>query len=66
MIRRVKPQRVLCESPRRSWQNVYASHPDHLASGEATLCAVYPDARNPFERLGIHFEVERRGAKAST
>ncbi len=24
------------------------SHPDHVATGEATLCAVYPDARNPF------------------
>jgi LmbE family N-acetylglucosaminyl deacetylase len=27
---------------------IYASHPDHLAAGEAALCAVYPDARNPF------------------
>ena len=26
----------------------YASHPDHLAAGEAAACAVYPDARNPF------------------
>jgi LmbE family N-acetylglucosaminyl deacetylase len=25
-----------------------ASHPDHLAVGEAALCAMYPDARNPF------------------
>ena len=25
-----------------------ASHPDHLAAGEATMCAIYPDARNPF------------------
>jgi len=48
VIRTVRPQRVLCESPERSWQSVYASHPDHLAAGEATLCAVYPDARNPF------------------
>ena len=23
-------------------------HPDHLAAGEAAICAVYPDARNPF------------------
>jgi len=22
--------------------------PDHLAAGEAALCAVYPDSRNPF------------------
>jgi LmbE family N-acetylglucosaminyl deacetylase len=30
------------------WERLFASHPDHLATGEATLCAVYPDARNPF------------------
>jgi LmbE family N-acetylglucosaminyl deacetylase len=47
-IRRVRPQRVLTQSPERNWQRVYPSHPDHLAVGEATLCAVYPDARNPF------------------
>jgi LmbE family N-acetylglucosaminyl deacetylase len=47
-IRRVRPQRVLTQSPQRSWQRIFASHPDHLATGEATLCAVYPDARNPF------------------
>ena len=27
---------------------MFASHPDHLAAGEAAICAVYPDARNPF------------------
>ncbi|MEZ5228384.1 MAG: PIG-L family deacetylase [Acidimicrobiales bacterium] len=27
---------------------IYASHPDHSATGEATLSAVYPDARNEF------------------
>jgi LmbE family N-acetylglucosaminyl deacetylase len=48
VIRQVRPQRVVCQSAARSWQSVYADHPDHLASGEATLCAVYPDARNPF------------------
>jgi LmbE family N-acetylglucosaminyl deacetylase len=48
VIRLVRPQRVVCGSPQRSWRSVYASHPDHLAAGEATLCAVYPDARNPF------------------
>jgi LmbE family N-acetylglucosaminyl deacetylase len=35
-------------SPERNYERIYASHPDHLATGEATLCAVYPDARNPF------------------
>ena len=37
-----------CQSPERNYQRIYASHPDHLAAGEATLRAVYPDARNPF------------------
>ena len=48
VIRRVRPQRVVTQSPERSYERIYASHPDHLAAGEATLCAVYPDARNPF------------------
>lgn len=48
VIREVRPQRVLTQSPERSFARVYASHPDHLATGEATICAVYPDSRNPF------------------
>lgn len=48
VIRQVRPQRVITQSPTRNWQRVYASHPDHLLAGEATLCAVYPDSRNPF------------------
>ena len=32
----------------RNFQRIFASHPDHLAAGEATICAVYPDSRNPF------------------
>ncbi|HET9443963.1 MAG TPA: PIG-L deacetylase family protein [Acidimicrobiales bacterium] len=47
-IRRVRPDRVVCQSPERTWDRIYASHPDHLAAGEAALCAVYPDARNEF------------------
>jgi LmbE family N-acetylglucosaminyl deacetylase len=47
-IRRLRPQRVVCPSPERHWDRLGASHPDHLAAGEATVCAVYPDARNPF------------------
>jgi LmbE family N-acetylglucosaminyl deacetylase len=47
-IRRVRPQRVLLPSPERNWQRIPASHPDHMAVGEAAMCAVYPDARNPF------------------
>ena len=35
-------------SPERNFDRVYASHPDHLAAGQATMAAVYPDSRNPF------------------
>jgi LmbE family N-acetylglucosaminyl deacetylase len=48
VIREVRPQRVVCQSPERNWERIYGSHPDHLAAGEATMCAVYPDSRNPF------------------
>jgi len=48
VIRQVRPQRVLLQSPERFYTRIAASHPDHLAAGEAALCAVYPDARNPF------------------
>ncbi len=48
VIRQVRPERVLTQSPERRWDFIFASHPDHLAAGEATVCAVYPDARNPF------------------
>lgn len=48
VVRRVRPQRVLTQSPERAWDRIFASHPDHLAAGEAATCAVYPDARNPF------------------
>lgn len=48
VIRQFRPQRVLCQSAERLLDRIYASHPDHLAAGEAALCAVYPDARNPF------------------
>ena len=47
-IRRFRPQLILTSTPVRNFQRVAPSHPDHLAVGEATLAAVYPDARNPF------------------
>lgn len=61
-IRRVRPQRVLTHSPERNWQRIAPSHPDHLAVGEATLCAVYPDARNEF----AHPELAAEGLAAWT
>lgn len=53
VIRQVRPERVVCQSPERLWDRIFASHPDHLAAGEATLSAVYPDARNPFSHPEI-------------
>jgi LmbE family N-acetylglucosaminyl deacetylase len=60
VIRIVRPDRVISPSPDRNFARVQASHPDHLAVGEATLCAVYPDARNPF----AHPELARQGLEA--
>jgi LmbE family N-acetylglucosaminyl deacetylase len=53
VIRQVRPRRVLVHSPERNWDRIYASHPDHLAAGEAGLEAVYPDARNPFAHTSL-------------
>lgn len=48
VIREVRPQRVVTQSPERNMMRIPSAHPDHLAAGEATMCAVYPDSRNPF------------------
>lgn len=56
VIRQRRPQRVMISSPERNWERIYASHPDHLAAGEAAMCAVYPDARNPFAHLDLAAE----------
>jgi LmbE family N-acetylglucosaminyl deacetylase len=61
-IREVRPDRVLTQSPDRNWDRIYASHPDHLATGEATACAVYPDARNRW----AHVELADEGLKPWT
>jgi LmbE family N-acetylglucosaminyl deacetylase len=47
-IRLFRPDRVVTASPEIWWRRLGASHPDHRAVGEATVAAVYPDARNPF------------------
>jgi LmbE family N-acetylglucosaminyl deacetylase len=46
LIRIVKPDLVITQTPIRNLERIYAAHPDHLAAGEATVSAVYPDARN--------------------
>ena len=48
VIRQVKPERVMTMSPVRNWDRIGASHPDHMAAAEATVQAIYPDARNQF------------------
>lgn len=47
VIRQVRPQRVVIPNPERDWDSIAASHPDHMATGEASIQAVFPDARNP-------------------
>ncbi len=48
VIRIVRPDRVVTQSPERNYDRIYGSHPDHLATGEAAMAAVYPDSRNEF------------------
>jgi LmbE family N-acetylglucosaminyl deacetylase len=48
VIRDVRPQRVLIQSPERWYDRIQASHPDHLAAGEAAIRAIYPAAENRF------------------
>ena len=60
VIRQVRPQRLLMQSPEINWERIGASHPDHRASGEASLAAVYPDARNPY----THLELAAEGLEA--
>lgn len=61
-IRRARPERVVVQSPQRDLRNIYGSHPDHQAAGEAALCAIYPDARNPY----AHPELLAEGLEAHT
>ena len=46
-IRRHRPHVVITEPPTRDIDSrYYGSHPDHLATGEAALAAVFPTARD--------------------
>ena len=47
-IRKVRPDRMLIQSPERNWERIFSSHPDHMAAGEIAIQAVYPDSRNAF------------------
>ena len=56
VIRQVRPDRMIIPSPERNLERIYASHPDHLAAGEAAFCAIYPDARNPWAHRDLATE----------
>ncbi|MDH3753133.1 MAG: PIG-L family deacetylase [Acidimicrobiia bacterium] len=47
VVRQVRPDLVICQSPEARWDRIYSSHPDHLAVGRATMAVLYPDAQNP-------------------
>lgn len=54
MIRKYKPELVITHIPGRVLDApMGGSHPDHLAVGEATMAAVYPDSRNPRAFRGL-------------
>lgn len=53
VIREVKPNLVITQNPERRYERIFGSHPDHLACGEATISAVYPDARNPHAHVEL-------------
>ena len=47
VIRKYRPNLVITSNPVRNFSSIGGNHPDHLATGEATLAAIYPTARNP-------------------
>jgi LmbE family N-acetylglucosaminyl deacetylase len=46
IIREVRPQRVVAQSPERNYDRIFGSHPDHLATGNAAVQACYPACEN--------------------
>ena len=52
LIRTIRPTRLMCQSPDRTWKPNYAiprHHPDHLAAGTAAIAAMYPASQNPWD-----------------
>lgn len=46
MIRKHKPSAVITQNPTMRWSGSYVNHPDHRATGDATMDAVFPSARD--------------------
>lgn len=53
LIRSIRPQRVVTWSPEWNWDRFRSCHPNHRATGEATLEAIYPDAGNQFAHMDL-------------
>lgn len=49
LIRIIRPERVICQSPDYSWDPRRRYHADHLAAGHAAMAALYPAAQNPWD-----------------
>jgi LmbE family N-acetylglucosaminyl deacetylase len=47
VIRQVRPAAVICPDPLRRYGADFVNHPDHRATGECALDAIYPSARDP-------------------
>jgi LmbE family N-acetylglucosaminyl deacetylase len=45
-IRKHKPSAVITQNPTVRWSGHYVNHPDHRATGDATMDAVFPSARD--------------------
>jgi len=56
LMRQVRPDVVLSTHPERDWERMQASHPDHLACGEAVVRAAYPAVENPYAYPGLAAE----------
>jgi LmbE family N-acetylglucosaminyl deacetylase len=46
VIRRHKPSAIITQNPTSRWSGNYVTHPDHRATGDATMDAVFPSARD--------------------
>jgi LmbE family N-acetylglucosaminyl deacetylase len=55
-IRDVRPEVVVTWSLEWNWARFRSCHPDHRATGDAVLSAVYPDAGNRFAHLDLREE----------
>jgi LmbE family N-acetylglucosaminyl deacetylase len=55
-VRGIRPEVVVTWSPEWNWARFRSCHPDHRATGEAVLSAIYPDAGNQFAHRDLREE----------